>query len=405
MKKATLLLAAALVTLSAAAQPQQRPASPVNARDYQFTTVKELPVTSMKNQANSGTCWCFSALSFLESEIIKAKNLKADAYPDLSEMFVVRHSYHDRAIKYVRLNGYLNMAAGSGFGDVLEVVRDYGLMPQSAYSGMNYGYDLPVQGELDAVLKGYVQAVITNPNKKLTPVWPKGFDGILDAYLGVLPETFEENGKTYTAESYRDAWGINPDDYVNLSSYTHHPFYSQFAIEVEDNWRSGLCYNLPLDEFMAVIDNAVDNGYTVLWGGDVSETGFTRDGLAILLDEEAKATSGSDQERWVGPAQGNAEAAAEAKKELPKELEVTQESRQIMFDEKTSTDDHGMHLYGIAKDQNGTKYYLIKNSWGVTGAYDGVWYMSENFVKAKTLNFVVNKKALPKDIAKKLGIK
>ena len=376
----------------------------VKPGDYQFTTVKEAAVTPMKNQNRSGTCWCFSALSFLESEVIKAKNLKADAYPDFSEMFIVRHSYHDRAIKYVRLNGFLNMAAGSGFGDVLEVIRDYGLMPQDAYSGMNYGYDLPVQGELDAVLKGYVQAVVKNPNKKLTPVWPKGFDGILDAYLGELPETFVENGVTYTAESYRDAMGINPDDYVNISSFTHHPFYSTFAIEVEDNWRWGLCYNLPLDEFMAVIDNAVANGYTVLWGGDVSEPGFTRDGLAVLLDE-AKATSGSDQERWVGKSDDKPAAEAGAKKELPKELEVTQELRQQMFDEKTSTDDHGMHLYGSAKDQNGTKYYLSKNSWGVTGAYDGVWYMSENFVKAKTLNFVVNKKALPKDIQKKLGIK
>ena len=400
MKKVILTLAlAAFAAASLGAQaPKVKPA------DYQFTTVKEIPVTSMKNQNRSGTCWCFSALSFLESEVIKAKNLKAEAYPDFSEMFVVRHSYHDRAVKFVRLNGYLNMAAGSGFGDVLEVIRDYGLMPQSAYSGMNYGYDLPVQGELDAVLKGYVQAVVKNPNRKLTPVWPKGFDGILDAYLGELPETFVENGVTYTAESYRDAMGINPDDYVNISSYTHHPFYSQFAIEVEDNWRWGLCYNLPLDEFMAIIDNAVENGYTVLWGGDVSEPGFTRDGLAVLLDTEAKATTGSDQERWVGKAEDKPAAAAE-KKELPKELQVTQEIRQRMFDEKTSTDDHGMHLYGTAKDQNGTKYYLIKNSWGVTGAYDGTWYMSENFVKGKTLNFVVNKKALPKDIAKKLGIK
>ena len=408
MKKVILTLAlAAFAAASLGAQaPKVKPA------DYQFTTVKEIPVTSMKNQNRSGTCWCFSALSFLESEVIKAKNLKAEAYPDFSEMFVVRHSYHDRAVKFVRLNGYLNMAAGSGFGDVLEVIRDYGLMPQSAYSGMNYGYDLPVQGELDAVLKGYVQAVVKNPNRKLTPVWPKGFDGILDAYLGELPETFVDNGVTYTAESYRDAMGINPDDYVNInpddyvniSSYTHHPFYSQFAIEVEDNWRWGLCYNLPLDEFMAIIDNAVENGYTVLWGGDVSEPGFTRDGLAVLLDTEAKATTGSDQERWVGKAEDKPAADAE-KKELPKELQVTQEIRQRMYDEKTSTDDHGMHLYGTAKDQNGTKYYLIKNSWGVTGAYDGTWYMSENFVKGKTLNFVVNKKALPKDIAKKLGIK
>jgi len=400
MKK--MILALALAAFAAASLGAQAPK--VKPADYQFTTVKEIPVTSMKNQNRSGTCWCFSALSFLESEVIKAKNLKAEAYPDFSEMFVVRHSYHDRAVKFVRLNGYLNMAAGSGFGDVLEVIRDYGLMPQSAYSGMNYGYDLPVQGELDAVLKGYVQAVVKNPNRKLTPVWPKGFDGILDAYLGELPETFVENGVTYTAESYRDAMGINPDDYVNISSYTHHPFYSQFAIEVEDNWRWGLCYNLPLDEFMAIIDNAVENGYTVLWGGDVSEPGFTRDGLAVLLDTEAKATTGSDQERWVGKAEDKPAAAAE-KKELPKELQVTQEIRQRMYDEKTSTDDHGMHLYGTAKDQNGTKYYLIKNSWGVTGAYDGTWYMSENFVKGKTLNFVVNKKALPKDIAKKLGIK
>ncbi len=401
MKKTILFLALAALT-AATVSAQQAPK--VKPADYQFTTVKEIPITSMKNQNRSGTCWCFSSLSFLESEVIKAKNLKAEAYPDFSEMFIVRHSYHDRAVKYVRLNGYLNMAQGSGFGDVLEVIRDYGLMPQSAYSGMNYGYELPVQGELDAVLRGYVEAVAKNPNRKLTPVWTKGFDGILDAYLGELPETFVENGVTYTAASYRDAMGINPDDYVNISSYTHHPFYSQFAIEVEDNWRWGLCYNLPLNEFMAVIDNAVENGYTVLWGGDVSEPGFTRDGLAILLDTEAKPTTGSDQERWVGKAEDKPAAAAE-KKELPKELDVTQEIRQRMFDEKTSTDDHGMHLYGTAKDQNGTKYYLIKNSWGVTGAYDGTWYMSENFVKGKTLNFVVNKKALPKDIAKKLGIK
>ena len=389
------LALALLVPASVLAQPRPK------AENYDFTIVKQSPITSIKNQNRSGTCWCFSALSFLESEVIKAKNLKEADYPDFSEMFIVRHAYHDRAVKYVRLNGFMNMAAGSGFGDVLDVIRDYGLMPQSAYSGMNYGYDLPVQGELDAVLKGYVDAVIKNPNRKLTPVWLKGFDGILDAYLGEIPESFTENGKTYTAESYRDAMGINPDDYVNISSFTHHPFYKPFVLEVEDNWRWGQAYNLPLDEFMAVIDNAVANGYTVLWGGDVSETGFTRDGLAVLLDEKA-ATTGSDQERWVGRAE---DKPADAAKTPLKEEEVTQESRQRMFDEKTSTDDHGMHLFGSAKDQNGTKYYLIKNSWGESGNYKGIWYMSENFVKAKTLNFVVNKNAVPKDIQKKLGIK
>ena len=287
---------------------------------------------------------------------------------------------------------------------MLQVVRDYGVVPQEAYSGMNYGYDLPVQGELDAVLKGYVEAVVKNPNRQLTPVWKKGFDGILDAYLGEVPETFTVGGKTYNPESYRDAMGINPDDYVNISSFTHHPFYSQFVIEVEDNWRWSPCYNVPLDEFMAIIDYAIDNGYTVLWGGDVSEAGFTREGLAVLLDTSVKPTSGSDQERWVGK-NDDKKAEEEKPKELPKEMDVTQETRQEGYDNKTTTDDHGMHLYGTAVDQNGTKYYLIKNSWGETGAYKGVWYMSENFVKAKTLNFVVNKNAVPKDIRKKLGIK
>ena len=388
----------AILPLAAAAQP--KPGQPKTS-DYRFTTVKANPVTSVKNQYRSGTCWCFSSLSFLESEIMKARNITdTAAFPDLSEMFVVRNAYHDRALKYVRLNGKLNMAAGSDFGDVLDVISAYGIVPQSVFSGMNYGTDLPVQGELDAVLLGYVQAVVKNPNRTLTPVWSKGFDGILDAYLGALPTEFEIDGKTYTPVTYRDALGINTDDYVSITSYTHHPFYKPFAIEVEDNWRWTPSYNIPLDEFMAVIDNAVDNGYTVLWGGDVSELGFTRDGLAVLLDEKAKVTAGSDQERWVG----KSEEKKEVKPATAKEMEVTQEVRQLMFDNKTSTDDHGMHLYGTAKDQNGTKYYLIKNSWGETGAYKGIWYMSENFVKAKTLNFVVNRNAIPIDIQKKLGL-
>ena len=387
---------AALVVLTAgvlvAAQAQPRPAAPVNPKDYQFTTIKELPITPVKNQFRSGTCWCFSTLSFLESEIIKAKNIKDPAqYPDFSEMFVVRKAYYDKAIKYVRMDGFLNFAAGSDFGDVLEVAKTYGLISEKDYSGLQYGYDLPVQGELDAVLKGYVSAVVKNPNKKLTKVWPKGVDGILDAYMGVIPED-----KIIAP----DALGINLDDYIGFTSYTHHPFYTAFAMEVPDNWRCTPSWNVPLDEFMSILDYAIDNGYTVAWGGDVSESGFTRNGLAILIDEANKATSGSDQERWVGKADEKP-----AEKPAIKEVEVTQELRQQYYDEKTSTDDHGMHLYGIAKDQNGVKYYMIKNSWGVTGAYDGLWYMSENFVKGKTLNILVNKKAVPKEILKKIGVK
>ena len=397
MKRIVALALGASLVLSAAAQSRPAPVKPEN---YTFTVVKENPITSIKNQNRSGTCWCFSMLSFLESEVIKAKGIKDEAlYPDFSEMFVVRKAYYDRAVKFVRLNGKLNFAAGSDFGDVLEVAKTYGLIDQKVYSGLQYGYDLPVQSELDAVLKGYVDAVVKNPNRKLTKVWPQGVEGILDAYMGKIPETFEVGGITYTPETYRDAQGLNLDDYIGFTSYTHHPFYTQFAMEVEDNWRWTPSWNVPLDEFMAIMDYAVKEGYTVAWGGDVSEAGFTRNGLGILIDTAA-STSGSDQERWVGKA--DEKPAAEA---TVKEIKVTQELRQEMYDEKTSTDDHGMHLYGIAKDQNGTKYYMIKNSWGETGAYKGIWYMSEEFAKGKTLNIVVNKKAVPKEILKKIGLK
>ena len=385
-----IIAAAALALVSAAASAQQAP-------DYEFTTVKENPITSVKNQNRSGTCWCFSALSFIESEILRTKGIETD----LSEMFVVGKSYRDRAVKYVRLDGHLNFAAGSSFGDVLHVIDDYGIVPQSAMNGMNYGSALPEQNELDAALKGYVSAIATNPNKKLTTAWLNGFDGIVEAYLGEYPETFTVDGKEYTPESYRDFLGINMDDYVNITSFTHYPFYEQFIIEVPDNWRWDSAYNVPMDEMMEIMFNAIEKGYTVAWGSDVSETGFTRNGLAVAL-EEAKATTGSDQERWVGKADAPKE---EVKAALPAEVTVTQEMRQEGYDRKTTTDDHGMHIYGLAKDQNGTNYFMVKNSWGETGKYNGIWYASETFVKFKTLNIVVHKDALPKNIAKKLGIK
>ena len=392
MKLKSILTAAACTLVAASAFAQKAP-------EYEFTVIKENPVTSVKNQYRSGTCWCYSALSFVESEILRTKGIETD----LSEMFVVGKSYRDRAVKYVRLDGSLRFAAGSSFGDVLHVINDYGIVPQEAMPGMNYGTELPEQNELDAVLFGYVDAVAKNPNRKLTTAWLNGFDGIVGAYLGEYPESFTVNGATYTPESYRDFLGINMDDYVNLSSFSHHPFYEKFIIEVPDNWRWDTAYNLPIDEFMQVMTYAVENGYTIAWGSDVSEKGFTRDGIAVIPEEKPKAAAGSDQERWVGKAAE--QPKEEVKAELPAEVIYTQEMRQDGYDRKTTTDDHGMHIYGLAKDQNGTKYFMVKNSWGETGKYKGVWYASDSFVKYKTLNVVVHKDALPKDIKKKLGIK
>ena len=371
----------------------------LSAQEYEFTTVKENPVTSIKNQYRSGTCWCFSALSFIESEILRTKGVEVD----LSEMFVVGKSYRDRAVKYVRLDGHLNFAAGSSFGDVLHVIDDYGIVPQEAMPGFNYGTDKPEHFELDAALKGYVDAIKSNPNRKLSTAWLNGFDGIVEAYFGEYPETFVVDGAEYTPESYRDHLGINYDDYVNITSFTHHPFYEPFIIEVCDNWRWDSAYNLPMDEMMEVMYNAIDKGYTIAWGSDVSEKGFTRDGLAVMPVEENKAVAGSDQERWVGKSAENPEE--EVKAELPEEMTITQEMRQDGYDRKTTTDDHGMHIYGLAKDQNGTQYFMVKNSWGDAGKYKGIWYASDAFVRYKTLNIVVHKDALPKHIAKKLGIK
>ncbi|MDY3893532.1 MAG: C1 family peptidase [Candidatus Cryptobacteroides sp.] len=389
MKRSLFALAAIMLSLSAVAQEvkQDKP---------EFTVVKQAPVTSVKNQYRSGTCWCYSALSFVESEIIRQKGIEVD----LSEMFVVNHAYFDRAVKYIRLDGKLGFSAGSSFGDVFEVIKSYGIVPQDVYSGMNYGTELPVQGELDAVLEGFVKALVTNPNRKLTPAWKPAFQGILDAYLGEIPATFKAEDRAFNPLTYRDYLGINTDDYINLTSFTHHPFYEPFIIEVCDNWRWGSAYNLPIEELMEVMYNAVENGYTIAWGADVSEKGFTRSGIATVPDFENKVTAGSDQERWVGKSETGKEESAPAEEKV-----ITQEMRQLAYDNKETTDDHGMHIYGLAKDQNGNPYFIVKNSWGKAGDYEGIWYASDAYVRYKTLNIVVHKDALPKSIKKKLGIK
>jgi len=395
MKKITVI--AALMLLSASAFGQK---ANIKWPDYEFTTEVQNVITSVKDQHRSGTCWAFSTLGFVESEIIRINGIKDEAaYPDFSEMFVIYRSYLERADKYVRLDGALNFAAGSESDDVLHIIKDYGLMPQSVYSGMNYGTELPVQGEMDAALKSYVEAIVRNPNRKLTPVWKKGVDGILKAYLGEIPETFTLNGVSYTPASYRDSFKFNTEDYVTLTSFTHHPFYTYFAIEVNDNWRWDTAYNIPIDEFMNVLDNAIRAGYTVAWGADVSEPGFTRDGIGVLLDPNAVIKQGgSDQEKWVGKEEGKP-----APVPAPAEIVPDQEYRQKAFDNKTLTDDHGMQIFGIAHDQFGTKYYMVKNSWGTKSKYKGIWYVTENYVKGMSLDIMLHKDALPKDLKKKIA--
>lgn len=401
MKKILVVLSAFLAAgLAANAQKAK-----VDFPEYKFTTVLENPVTSIKDQHRSGTCWAYSAISFVESEVIRINNITdPEEYPDFSEFFVVSHSYSDRADKYVMLDGNLTFGAGSQGEDVLDVIRLYGLVPQAEMTGMNYGSDLPAQSELDAVLRAYIDAVVKNPNRVLTTAWKRGFQAILDEYLGEYPKTFVVDGVEYTPESYRDALNFNPDDYVTLTSYTHHPFYTYFPFEVADNWRWDQFYNVPIDEMMEILDYALENGYTISWGADVSEPGFTRDGLAILVDVSASNNSGSDQERWVGKSedkQAKSKAKKAGKNNPIVELVPTQETRQTGFMNKTITDDHGMQIYGIAKDQWGGKYYLVKNSWGETGKYKGVWYASEAFVKGQTLDIAIHKSALPKEFVEK----
>lgn len=371
--------------------------------EYVFTPVKELKITSVKNQNRTGTCWSFSGIGFLEAELLRQG--KGDY--DLSEMFVVSHSYKDKADKFVRLHGCLNFAQGGSFGDVLYATKHYGAVPESVMSGLQYGEDMHVHGELESLAISYVNTVIKNRNGKLSTAWKKGFDGIIDSYLGAVPEKFTYNGKEYTPESFGKELGLNIDDYVSLTSYTHQPFYTAFPIEVQDNWRWDLSYNLPLDELMQVMDNAINTGYSIAWASDVSEKGFTRNGIAVAADVTSMETSGSDQDRWVGLSRSEKDAEIRKMIEQPgcKELNITQEMRQKDYDNYQTTDDHGMLIYGIAKDQTGKKFYMVKNSWGTDNKYKGTWYASEAFVAYKTMTIVVHKDALPKAIKTKLGLK
>ena len=398
MKKALILTALFLTGITAFAQEDKKDDKPV------FTVVKEIPITSIKNQARSGTCWNYSTLSFFEAEILR----KSGKTYDLCEMFVCNKNYMDRAIVKVRMHGDAQFSEGGSAYDVLAVLKNYGICPEDAMPlpGTMYGDTLNNFNEFFKIMSPYVDAVAKNTAKTITPNWKSGLQGILDAYLGKCPEKFTYEGKEYTPQTFAASLGLDWNDYVSITSYTHHPFYEQFTVEVQDNWRQPGSWNLPIDEMARVIDNAIMNGYTVAWGGDVSEDGFTRNGLAVLYDTETpQGLEGSDMAKWMKMTEAEKRAKTIQLGWAAKEKTPTQEMRQKEFDNWELTDDHGMLIYGIAKDQNGRKWYMVKNSWGNAGEYKGIWYMSENFIVAKLMDFMVNKNALPKDIAKKLGLK
>lgn len=370
---------------------------------YKFTDEKVLKVTPVKNQYRAGTCWSYSTLAFIEAEMLRLGKEEVD----LSEPYVFRKAYEDKAEKYVRMHGTTNFGGGGAVNDPIDIYVNYGLIPEENYKGLNYGEDNHVHGEIDNVLKAYVDAVIENSNKKLSTAWLEGYKGILNAYFGAIPEKFSYKGKEYTPRTFADqVVGINPDDYVYLSSYTHHPFYSQFAIEVQDNWSWQKFYNLPIDELIAVYVNSVNNGYTVGWASDVSEKGFSsKDGVAIVPADSPEEMDGLERSKWETMTKKERESYLTSFDKPIKEKVITQEMRQLAFDNYQTTDDHGMLIMGLAKDQNGTRYFKVKNSWGTDyNDYGGFFYASEAFVKYKTLSCVVHKNAIPKDIAKKLGL-
>ena len=401
MKKILTFALMAMIALSASAAKKKEAAK--DANKPVFTTIKENPITSMKDQNRSGTCWDYSTLSYFEAEILKATGKTYD----LCESFIANKTYMDRAIQVVRYHGDCQFAQGGSAEDVLATLKTWGICPENAmpFPGSLYGDSLNNFNEFFSVLEPYVGAVAKSNAKKLSGAWKNGLQGILDAYLGKCPEKFTYEGKEYTPKSFMASLGINLDDYVSITSYTHHPFYTTFAVEVQDNWRFPQSYNLPMDEMMQIIDNAVEQGYTVAWGGDVSEPGFTRQGLAYAVDAKAtQSLAGSDMARWLKLTAEKRRSLIDSLGCTVPEVVPTQEMRQERFDNWELTDDHGMHIYGIAKDQNGTEYYMVKNSWGETGDYKGTWYMTKAFIAANTMDYLVNKNAIPAEIRKKLGI-
>jgi bleomycin hydrolase len=358
--------------------------------EYSFTIVKSLDATAVQNQERTSTCWSFSSLSFFESEMLrmgKPKDL------NLSEMFVVRKVYPMKTQNFIRMHGNNNLAEGGGFPDVLTVIKKFGMVPEDVYTGKKDAAEPHNHQLLEKTIKAIAEpAKDPNTQKIDFEFLMNTVENTCDNFLGKVPEKFDYKGKSYTPRTYGDACGINPDDYVVLTSFTHHPYYEKFVLEIPDNWNWERVNNLPLNEFQETMQYAINNGFTFAWGADVSEKGFMfKDGLAVVPDKSFESMSEMDR------------ALLAVKPH--KQMAITPELRQKQFDNYDTQDDHGMHVVGTAKDQNNTPYYIVKNSWGTKrNDCDGYFYASESYVLLKTTSIMLHKKAIPPAIAKKLGI-
>lgn len=398
MKRFTVLSLFAMCVMWAYSQENEQE---FDSAVYEFTSIVDLPATSVKDQYRSGTCWAFSGLSFLESELIRMEKGKHD----LAEMWLVKKDYHARAVDYVRWQGAKSFSGGAESNNVFDRIAESGIMPEAAFPGLNYGEEKHVHNEMDYLLNAYVEAVVANKNRKLSTAWLNGFDGILDAYLGKDVENFSYQEKQYTPLTFRDEMNIKPTDYIEFGSFTHHPFYTEFVMEVPDNWSLGRVHNVPLKELLQITYAALDKGYTILWGSDVSEKSFShKNGLAIIPQDNIEEMAGNEREKWESLSEKERKKQLYSFKSIVPEKEITQELRQLAFDNYQTTDDHGMHITGYATNQNGQKYFKVKNSWDTDNVYKGYFYASESWFLYKTLSIMIHKDAIPKNILKKINL-
>ena len=363
-------------------------ASEKSKESFTFTDVINLANTPVKNQGSSGTCWSYSGNSFLESEMIRIGRQPIE----LSQIFSARNAYVEKGKNYVRMHGAVTLGDGGSLHDVTNMLKKYGAVPQEIYTGLNYGTSKNKFGEMGALTEGLLVAAVKNPNGELTPNWIKAYEAVIDSYLGQVPQNFNYKGKNYTPQTFaKDVVGLNPDEYVEISSYSNAPYYTKTMLMVPDNWSFDMVYNVRLNDMTDIIDNALKNGFTVAWATDVSEKSFSwKNGVAYIPTVKVEDMTPEEKENMFnGP---------------KPEMEITEDLRQKAFDNYQTTDDHGMHIVGVSKDQDGKEYYIVKNSWGATNDYKGYLYVTKNFIKYKTTAFMVNKAAIPAAIAKKMGV-